>query len=191
MTTMQKLAVFRYQPSSTGSVHTAVALMTAPQSEDVSTHIGAMTPSATISSAEPEAHTSGKESYQRGNRFKNLASSMKPADYGNDANHFPQAFVDSYSQADIHGPGLDMRMPKMSAGSTHILEHNGLPLTGPDHNLIEPVALEEPTPEITHATEPSIAGTESRILPDISLDLFDDNRTTARSGLKVDEWNSE
>lgn len=190
MTTMQKLAAFRYQPSSTGSVHKAVALMAATQSEDVSTHIGAMTPSATISSAEPEAHNAGNESYQRGNHFKSLASTQA-AGYGNDANHFSQSFVDSYPQADIHEPGLEMLMPQMSAGSTHVSEHNGLPLTGPGHSQTEPVALEAPTFEIVHATEPSIAGTESRILPDTSLDLSDESHTTGRPGLKLDEWNSE
>lgn len=190
MTTMQKLAAFRYQPSSTGSVHKAVALMAATQSDDVSAHIGAMTPSATISLAEPEAHTSGNESYQRGNHIKNLAST-KAAGYGNDSNHFFQAFVNSYPQADIHEPGLDMLMPQMSAGSTHILEHNGLPLTGLDHSQTEPVALEAPTFETLHATEPSIAGTESRILPDTSLDLSDESHTTGRPELRLDEWNSE
>lgn len=188
MTTMQKLAAFRYQPSSTGSVHKAVALMAAAQSEDASTHIGARTPSATLSSAELEAHTSGNESYQRGNHFKSSAST-KAAGYGSDANHFSQAFLDSYPQADIHEPRLDMLMPQM--GSTNISEHNGLPLTGPDHTQTEPVALEAPTFEILHTTKPSIAGTESRILPHTSLDLSDECRTMGRSGSKLDEWNSE
>lgn len=164
--------------------------MTATHREDVSTHIGAMTPSATISSAEPEAHTSGNGSYQRGNHFKSLAFTTAPG-YDNGANHFLKTFVESYPQADIHEPGLNMLMPQMSASSTHILEENGLPLTGPDYSQIKPIPLKAHTFKILHATEPSIAGTDSHILPDLFLDLSDESHSTGQSGLKLDEWNNE
>lgn len=155
----------------------------------MSTKIATMPPSATIFSIKREAHTSGNESYQRESHSKSLPSTEADG-YGDNAIDFSEAFLDSYSQADIQEPGLDMPIPQMAADSTHISEHD-LPLTGSGHSQTERLALKALTYEILHATEPFMTRAEGQILPDTSLNLSDENHTTARSGLKFDEWNVE